>query len=106
VCLVAGSLKCPTVGQFEVIEGHPRALREVSDILNNRSGVVAHEVVSDGSIWFGHDSRTTNPPQGTHPAAVAPDGRPVTSYQITSTSRGVEVTVATTAGRHTLTITV
>jgi hypothetical protein len=24
------------VGQFEAIEGHPRALREVSDILNNR----------------------------------------------------------------------
>jgi len=49
------------VGQFEAIEDHLRALRDVSDILNNRSGVVAHEVVSDGSIWFGHDSRTTNP---------------------------------------------
>ena len=50
-----------SVGQFEAIEGHLRALRDVSDILNNRSGVVAHEVVSDGSIWFGHDSRSTNP---------------------------------------------
>ena len=49
------------VGQFEAIEGHLRTLREVSDILNNRSGVVAHEVVSDGLIWFGHDSRTTKP---------------------------------------------
>jgi len=49
------------VGQFEAIEGHLRTLREVSDILNNRSGVVAHEVVSDGSIWFGRDSRTTKP---------------------------------------------
>jgi hypothetical protein len=50
-----------SVGQFEAIENHLRTLREVSDILNNRSGVVAHEVVSDGSIWFGHDSRQTNP---------------------------------------------
>jgi hypothetical protein len=49
------------VGQFEVIEDHLRALREVSDILNDRSGVVAHEVVSDGSIWFGKDSRRTDP---------------------------------------------
>ena len=38
-----------------------RALREISDILNHRSGVVTHEAVADGSIWFGHDSRRTNP---------------------------------------------
>ncbi|MGH8861289.1 MAG: glycogen debranching protein [Jatrophihabitantaceae bacterium] len=50
-----------SVGQFEAIEGHLRALRDISDILNNRSGVVAHEAVSDGSIWFGHDSRKQNP---------------------------------------------
>lgn len=49
------------VGQFEAIKDHLRALRDVSDILNDRSGVVTHEVVSDGSIWFGHDSRTENP---------------------------------------------
>jgi hypothetical protein len=49
------------VGQFSAIENHLTTLRKVSDILNNRSGVVAHEVVSDGSIWFGHDSQTTNP---------------------------------------------
>jgi hypothetical protein len=45
------------VGQFEAIKDHLRGLRDVSDILNERSGVVVHEVVSDGSIWFGHDSR-------------------------------------------------
>ena len=50
-----------SVGQFEAIKGHLRALREISDILNDRSGVVTHEVVADGSIWFGHDSRHTNP---------------------------------------------
>ena len=33
-----------SVGQFEAIEDHLRTLREISDILNNRSGVVAHEV--------------------------------------------------------------
>jgi hypothetical protein len=50
-----------SVGQFDAIKGHLRALRDVSDLLNNRSGVVTHEVVSDGSIWFGHDSRQANP---------------------------------------------
>jgi hypothetical protein len=50
-----------SVGQFAAIEAHLRALRDISDILNNRSGVVVHEAVADGSIWFGHDSRTTNP---------------------------------------------
>ncbi|WP_460968697.1 glucosidase family protein [Pedococcus soli] len=50
-----------SVGQFEAIKGHLRALRDISDLLNKRSGVVTHEVVSDGSIWFGQDSRSTNP---------------------------------------------
>ncbi|HTZ44210.1 MAG TPA: hypothetical protein VMB79_10130, partial [Jatrophihabitans sp.] len=49
-----------SVGQFSAIENHLRVLQQVSDILNNRSGVVAHEVVSDGSVYFGHDSQTTN----------------------------------------------
>jgi hypothetical protein len=49
-----------SVGQFDAVKGHLRALRDISDILNNRSGVVVHESVSDGSIWFGHDSRQTN----------------------------------------------
>ncbi len=48
------------LGQFETVEDHLRALRDVSDILNNRSGVVVHETVTDGSIWFGHDSQTTS----------------------------------------------
>jgi hypothetical protein len=50
-----------SLGQFRAIEDHLRALRDISDILNARSGVVVHEAVSDGSIWFGHDSRQTNP---------------------------------------------
>jgi hypothetical protein len=47
------------LGQFEVAKDHLRALRDISDVLNDRSGVVVHEAVSDGSIWFGHDSQTT-----------------------------------------------
>ena len=38
-----------------------RALQEISDQLSDRSGVVVHEVVADGSVWFGKDSRRTNP---------------------------------------------
>ena len=35
-----------TVGQFEAIEDHARALRDVSVILNGDSGKVAHEIVA------------------------------------------------------------
>ena len=47
------------LGQFEVAKDHLRTLRDISEVLNNRSGIVVHEAVSDGSIWFGHDSQTT-----------------------------------------------
>ena len=33
------------VGQFDAIKEHLRALREISDVLNDRCGMVAHEVV-------------------------------------------------------------
>ena len=52
------------VGQFEAIKDHLRALRDISDILNDRSGVVTHEAISDGSIWFGKDSRRIDPATG------------------------------------------
>ena len=48
-----------TLGQFESIKDHMRSLRDVSEILNDRSGVVVHEVVADGSIWHGKDKRGT-----------------------------------------------
>ena len=41
------------LGQFEPIEDHLRALRDISEILNPGTGVVVHEAVADGSIWFG-----------------------------------------------------
>jgi hypothetical protein len=46
------------LGQFRTIEDHLHALRDISDILNNRSGIVVHETVSDGSVYFGHDSQS------------------------------------------------
>jgi hypothetical protein len=42
-----------TVGQFQAIEDHARTLRDVSVILNGNSGKVAHEIVGDGSVYFG-----------------------------------------------------
>jgi hypothetical protein len=48
------------LGQFQTIEDHLRALRDISDILNHGSGIVVHETVSDGSVWFGHDSQTVS----------------------------------------------
>jgi hypothetical protein len=47
------------LGQFETAEDHLRTLRDISDLLNDRSGIVVHETVSDGSVYFGHDSQTT-----------------------------------------------
>ena len=62
------------LGQFQTIEDHLRALMDVSNILNNGSGVVVHETVSDGSVYFGHDSQTTNP-TGPRPTTSTPTRR-------------------------------
>jgi hypothetical protein len=42
--------------------------------------------------------------RGAHLAAVILDGHTVHNYEVRETNRGTEVTVATTAGHHTLTI--
>jgi hypothetical protein len=44
-------------------------------------------------------------PAGVQPAAVVLDGRRVHNFQVVETNRGTEVTVPTTSGHHTLTIT-
>jgi hypothetical protein len=44
-------------------------------------------------------------PGGTQPTAVELDGQPVQHFDIRRTNRGTEVTVPTSAGHHTLTIT-
>ncbi|MEV4318122.1 hypothetical protein [Actinocrispum sp. NPDC049592] len=47
-------------GQFDIVRDHLRALRDVSDLLNNRSGKVAHEVVSTGDVYFGSNTAAGN----------------------------------------------
>src|SRR4051812_37683780 len=53
-----------SLGQFGRIEDHLRALRDISDQLSDRSGVVVHEVVADGSIYYGKDQRGPDPKTG------------------------------------------
>jgi hypothetical protein len=40
-------------GQFAPIKDHLRALRDISEIINDRSGKVVHEVTPDGQVFFG-----------------------------------------------------
>ncbi len=48
------------LGQFETVKDHMRALRTASDIVNERSGKVGHEFVSEGSMWFGQNADPGN----------------------------------------------
>jgi hypothetical protein len=48
------------LGQFDAIKDHMRALRDASDIVNDRSGKLGHEFVSDGSMWFGQNADPGN----------------------------------------------
>jgi hypothetical protein len=49
-----------------------RALRQVSDLLNDASGKVAHEVVTDGSVYFGSNADPGNTDEtAKFPSAVA-----------------------------------
>jgi hypothetical protein len=60
------------VGQFEPIEDHLRALKEVSLIDNGTSGKVVHEVVTDGSVYFGSNADPGNTDEtAKFPSAVA-----------------------------------
>ena len=59
-------------GQFAPIENHLRTLRRISDIVNQRSGKVVHEVVPDGSVYFGANSDPGNTDETVKfPSAVA-----------------------------------
>jgi hypothetical protein len=51
------------MGQFEAIKDHLVGLRDVSEILNEGSGIVTHEVISEGSNWFGKDQRNARNPE-------------------------------------------
>ena len=60
------------VGQFEPIKDHLRALKEVSLIDNGNSGKVVHEVVTDGSVYFGSNADAGNTDEtAKFPSAVA-----------------------------------
>ena len=60
------------LGQFEAIKDHLIALRDVSDALNARSGKVAHEIVTDGSVYFGANTDAGNTDEtAKFPSAVA-----------------------------------
>ncbi|NJC86647.1 glycogen debranching protein [Planosporangium mesophilum] len=40
-------------GQFDAVKNHLRALRDISDLVNARSGKIVHEVTPDGQVYFG-----------------------------------------------------
>jgi hypothetical protein len=59
-------------GQFQPIEDHLRALRDVSEIANNHSGKVVHEVTPDGQVYYGTNSDPGNTDETVKfPSAVA-----------------------------------
>jgi hypothetical protein len=60
------------LGQFEPIKEHLRALRDASRIINPTSGKVVHEVITDGSNYFGADADAGNTDEtAKFPSAVA-----------------------------------
>ncbi|MGH8869351.1 MAG: glycogen debranching protein [Actinomycetes bacterium] len=59
-------------GQFATTKAHLRALRDVSEVVNERSGKVVHEVTPDGSVYFGGNSDSGNTDETSKfPSAVA-----------------------------------
>lgn len=59
-------------GQFEPAKAHMGALRDVSALLNDGSGKVVHEVVFDGSVYFGANDDEGNTDETVKfPSAVA-----------------------------------
>jgi hypothetical protein len=60
------------VGQFEPIMDHLRALRDVSRVANGDTGKVVHEVMTDGSVYFGANEDAGNTDETVKlPSAVA-----------------------------------
>ncbi|HEU5472522.1 MAG TPA: hypothetical protein VFV67_17880 [Actinophytocola sp.] len=59
-------------GQFEPLKAHLRALRDISEVVNDRSGKVVHEVVSTGDVYFGANDDAGNTDETVKfPSAVA-----------------------------------
>lgn len=59
-------------GQFEPIKAHLRALRDVSEVVNEGSGKLVHEIVSTGDVYFGANDDAGNTDETVKfPSAVA-----------------------------------
>jgi hypothetical protein len=59
-------------GQFAAAENHLRALRDISEIANDRSGKVVHEVTPDGQVYYGANADVGNTDETVKfPSAVA-----------------------------------
>lgn len=59
-------------GQFDVIKAHLIALRDVSEIVNDRSGKLVHEMMSTGDVYFGANDDAGNTDETVKfPSAVA-----------------------------------
>jgi hypothetical protein len=59
-------------GQFAPIKAHLRALRDVSEIVNEGSGKIVHEVTPDGAVYFGANADAGNTDESSkYPSAVA-----------------------------------
>ena len=60
------------LGQFEPMMDHLRALRDISRVANGSTGKVVHEVVTDGSVYFGANEDEGNTDETVKfPSAVA-----------------------------------
>ena len=60
------------LGQFEPMMDHLRALHDVSRVANGSTGKVVHEVVTDGSVYFGANEDEGNTDETVKfPSAVA-----------------------------------
>jgi hypothetical protein len=59
-------------GQFQATEDHLKALRDVSEIANQHSGKVVHEITPDGQVYFGANADAGNTDETVKfPSAVA-----------------------------------
>jgi hypothetical protein len=59
-------------GQFAAVKDHLRTLRDISDVINRRSGKVVHEVTPDGQVYFGTNDDPGNTDETVKlPSAVA-----------------------------------
>jgi hypothetical protein len=66
------SFAAVAAGQFDAAKNHLRALRDISEIANDRSGKVVHEVTPDGQVYYGANADPGNTDETVKfPSAVA-----------------------------------